>query len=80
MGSPISGVIAEVVLQRLEKEVLLRCPPKFWARYVDDTFVVIERNKVGMIWGQLNSLFPYIPFTRELEQDNQKAFVDVLVT
>ncbi len=48
-GSPISGVIAKAVLQRLEKEVLPRCPPKFWARNVDDTFIVIGKNKVGML-------------------------------
>ncbi len=70
MGSPISGVIAEAVLQRLEQEVLPRCPPKFWARYVDDTFVVVERNRVDILWDQLNSIFPDIQFTRELEQNN----------
>ncbi len=32
MGSPISGIITEAVLQMLEQEVLPHCPPKFWAR------------------------------------------------
>ncbi len=49
MRLPISGVIAEAVLQRLGKEVLPRGLPKFLARYVSDTFVVIERNKVEML-------------------------------
>ncbi|BHF58393.1 hypothetical protein SprV_0100134500 [Sparganum proliferum] len=40
MGSPISGFIAESVLQRLESLVSQHHKPKFWARYVDDTFVV----------------------------------------
>ncbi len=80
MRSLISGVIAEAVLQKLEQEVLPRCPPKFWARYVDDTFVVVERNRVDMLWDQLNSLFPDIQFIRELEQNNKIAFLDVLVT
>nr|VZI39022.1 unnamed protein product [Spirometra erinaceieuropaei] len=44
MGSPISGFIAEAVLQRLESLVFQHHRPKFWARYVDDTFVVIERK------------------------------------
>ncbi|BHF62760.1 hypothetical protein SprV_0200574600 [Sparganum proliferum] len=46
MGSPISGLIAEVVLQRLESLDFQHHRPKFWARYVDDTFVVIERDQV----------------------------------
>ncbi len=46
MGSLISGVIERIVLQRLEKEVLLHCPPKFWARYGGDTFIVLEREKL----------------------------------
>nr|VZI11418.1 unnamed protein product [Spirometra erinaceieuropaei] len=44
MGSPLSGLIAEAVLQRLESLVFRHHRPKFWARYVDETFVVIERD------------------------------------
>ncbi len=44
-GTPISGVIAEAVLQRLEKEALEEYRPKMWLRYVDDTFVIIKREK-----------------------------------
>ncbi|BHF73007.1 hypothetical protein SprV_0401608000 [Sparganum proliferum] len=46
MGSPITGLIAETLLQRLESLVFRHHGPKFWARYVDDTFVVIERDQV----------------------------------
>nr|VZI07949.1 unnamed protein product [Spirometra erinaceieuropaei] len=44
MGSPISGFIAEAVLQRLESQIFQHHRPKFWAGYVDDTFVVIDRD------------------------------------
>ncbi|BHF81686.1 hypothetical protein SprV_0802481900 [Sparganum proliferum] len=46
IGLPISGLIAEAVLQRLESLVFRHHRPKFWARYVDDIFVVIERDQV----------------------------------
>ncbi|BHF79704.1 hypothetical protein SprV_0702282600 [Sparganum proliferum] len=79
MGSPISGFIAEAVLQRLESLVFQHHKPKFWARYVDDTFVIIERDQVLTFQEQLNVVFPDIQFTMEEEVNNQLAFLDVLV-
>nr|VZI50458.1 unnamed protein product [Spirometra erinaceieuropaei] len=79
MGSPISGLIAEAVLQRLESLVFRHHRPKFWARYVDDTFVVIERDQALTFKEQLNAVFPDIQFTMEEEENNQLAFLDVLV-
>nr|VZI09945.1 unnamed protein product [Spirometra erinaceieuropaei] len=79
MESPISGFIAEAVLQRLESLVFQHHRPKFWARYVDDTFVVIERDQVLTFQEHLNAVFPDIQFTMEEEENNQLAFLDVLV-
>nr|VZI44233.1 unnamed protein product [Spirometra erinaceieuropaei] len=79
MGSPISGFVAEAVLQRLESLVFQHHKPKFWARYVDDTFIVIERNQVLTFKERLNSVFPDIQFTMEEEENNQLAFLDALV-
>ncbi|BHF80383.1 hypothetical protein SprV_0702351000 [Sparganum proliferum] len=79
MGSPISGFIAEAVLQRLESLVFQHHKPKFWARYVDDTFVVIERDQLLTFKERLNAVFPDIQFTMEEEENNQLAFLDVLV-
>ncbi|BHF60453.1 hypothetical protein SprV_0100341800 [Sparganum proliferum] len=79
MGSPISGFIAEAVLQRLESLVFQHHKPKFWVRYVDDTFVIIERDRVLTFQEHLNTVFPDIQFTMEEEENNQLAFLDVLV-
>nr|VZI05808.1 unnamed protein product [Spirometra erinaceieuropaei] len=76
---PISGFIAEAVLQRLESLVFQHHRPKLWARYVDDTFVVIERDQVLTFKERLNSVFPDIQFTMEEVENNQLAFLDVLV-
>ncbi|BHF75758.1 hypothetical protein SprV_0501885500 [Sparganum proliferum] len=76
MGSPISGFIAEAVLQRLESLVFQHHKPKFWVRYVDDTFVVIERDQVLTFQEHLNAVFPDIQFTMEEEENNQLAFLD----
>ncbi|BHF76758.1 hypothetical protein SprV_0501985700 [Sparganum proliferum] len=79
MGSPISGLIAEAVLQRLEPLVFRHHRPKFWARCVDDTFVVIEREQVLTFKEHLNAVSPDIQFTMEEEENNQLAFLDILV-
>ncbi|BHF74061.1 hypothetical protein SprV_0401714500 [Sparganum proliferum] len=44
MGSPLSGFIAEAVLQKVETAVLETYKQKFWTRYIDDTFVIIKRE------------------------------------
>nr|VZH91330.1 unnamed protein product [Spirometra erinaceieuropaei] len=79
MGSPILGLIAEAVLQRLELLVFRHNRPKFWARYVDDTFVVIERGRGMEFKEHLNAIFLDIQFTMEEEENNQLAFLDVFV-
>ncbi|BHF76598.1 hypothetical protein SprV_0501969700 [Sparganum proliferum] len=47
MGSPISGLITETVLQKLERRLFEEYKPKFWARYVDDTFVITDQDKIN---------------------------------
>ncbi len=42
MGSPISGLIAETVMQRLERLVLAAISPKFRRRNIEDTVIIQE--------------------------------------
>nr|VZI25260.1 unnamed protein product [Spirometra erinaceieuropaei] len=79
MGSPISGFIAEAVLERLESLVFQLHRPKIWVRYADDTFVVIDRGQLLTFEEDLNAAFPDIQFTTEEEVDNQLGFLDVPV-
>ncbi|BHF76033.1 hypothetical protein SprV_0501913100 [Sparganum proliferum] len=79
MGSPISGLIAEAALQRLKSLVFRHHRRKFWVRYVDDTFVVIERDRVMEFKEHLNTIFPGIQFTMGEKENNQVAFLGVLV-
>ncbi|BHF70724.1 hypothetical protein SprV_0301377700 [Sparganum proliferum] len=79
MGSPISGFIAEEVLKWLESLVFQNYKPKFWARYMDDTFVVIDRDRLLTFKKPLNAVFPDIQFTMVEEENDKLAFLDVLV-
>nr|VZI07617.1 unnamed protein product [Spirometra erinaceieuropaei] len=80
MGSPISSLVAELVLQELENVAFDHYEPAFWRRYVDDTFVIIERSRLADFQDLLNGIFPDIQFTREEEHAEQLPFLDVLIT
>nr|VZI04186.1 unnamed protein product [Spirometra erinaceieuropaei] len=80
MGSPISGYLAEAVLQELETRVFQSYMPKFWMRYVDDTFVILPRDMKETFRSKLNSIFPQIQFTMEEEKDGEIPFLDVQVS
>nr|VZI45670.1 unnamed protein product [Spirometra erinaceieuropaei] len=65
MGSPISGFIVKAVLQRLESLIFQHHRRKFWARYVDNTVVVIDRDQLLTFKEPVNVVFPDIQFTIE---------------
>jgi hypothetical protein len=67
MGSPVSAVIAELVMQRLEKVALrtFPVPVQWWKRYVDDSNACLKQNDITAFHDQLNSIDPCIQFTIE---------------
>ncbi len=79
MGSPISGFMAEAVMQRIEAKIMAQYRPRLWLRYVDDTFVIINRNDLEHFHTIINSMNANMKFSREEEQNSQLPFLDVLV-
>ena len=82
MGSPISPIIANLVMEWFEQHALesyLGTPPRLWLRYVDDTFVIINRNEQDSFFTHINSINDNIKFTQEKYSDNKLAFLDCLV-
>ena len=60
------------------------CPlsyaPIFYARYVDDIFVLIRSNEhISLLANYFSSKHPNIKFTYEIEKDNVLPFLDVNV-
>ena len=51
-------------------------PPRFWKRYVDDTFCIIDGQAVEELLTHLNSQKPTIWFTMELEAQGHLPFLD----
>eukprot|EP00061_Rhincodon_typus_P003377 g19938.t1 len=79
MGSPISRLIAEAVMQRLESMTLPLIQPKLWIHYVDDTFIVIKRTKLEETHELINNTLTGIRFTKEEEKNKQLPYLDVMV-
>jgi len=76
MSSPLSLIIAEIVLQDLEKKALglLSIEIPFYYKYVDDIALAAPRHKINEFLNIFNSLHPR--FTLEIE-GNKLNFLNV---
>jgi hypothetical protein len=56
MGSPVSVVLAELVMQTIEKQSNLdpTCVPLIWKRYLDDVITILPIDKVGQYLQHMN--------------------------
>jgi len=80
MGSPVSSVAANLVMENIETRALetFADPPGLWKRYVDDTFVIMKRSKLSEFVTHLNTLESFIQFTVEKEK-GCLPFLDLLI-
>ena len=51
----------------------------FWGRYVDDTFPFVKEESITFVLEKLNSYFPNLQSTYELEKLGKLSFLDVLI-
>ena len=78
MGSPVSVVVAEIVMQHVEECALATI--LLWLRYVDDTFTAIHKDEIDTFHDHLNEQNAEIQFTKEIEENGQLPFLDCLVS
>jgi len=57
MGSPLSPIIADIVMQDLEREVLetFDFDIPFYYRYVDDIMLAVPTSKIDSVFNKFNS-------------------------
>jgi hypothetical protein len=81
MGSPVSAVIANLVMEDVEQRALASVPVSLsiWKRFVDDVISAVSRNEIGILLQHLNSIEPSIQFTIEREINGHLAFLDLNV-
>lgn len=83
MGSPLSPLLANFFLEMVESEHLCNYShslPKFWGRYVDDVLAIIPDDfDLPDFLAFINSFFPSLKFTIEMEKDKTIPFLDILI-
>ena len=86
MESPVSAVIAEIVMQEIESIALdsSPCPVRWWRRYVDDSNSCLRKQDVQKFHSHLNSINTNIQFTIEMpstsDQGQTISFLDTNIT
>ena len=79
MGSPVSVVVAEIVMQHVEERALATCGQTIplWLRYVDET---VHKDKIDDFHDHLNEQNADIQFPKEIEENGKLPFLDCLVS
>lgn len=81
MNSPLSSVIADLVLQDIENKALHKinvCLPLYY-RYVDDVLLAAPKDDVNRIVIIFNSFHERTNFTLEVEEDHSISFLDLSI-
>ena len=83
MGSIVSVVVAEIVMQNIEERALTTCQQTIplWLRYaVDDTFTAVHKDEIDEFHDHLNEQNADIQFTREIEEDGKLPLLECLLS
>jgi len=82
MGSPLSPIIANMVLQDLEGKAFddLNFSVPLYFRYVDDILIGAPQDKIHLIFEHFNSLHDRLKFTLELSIDNSIDFFNLYIS
>ena len=83
MGSALGPVLANIIMTELEKLILPKLfedgVVKFYARYVDDTIVMIKEDKVDSVLQQFNKFDRNLKFTVDTFEDGHVHFLDLTI-
>jgi len=81
VGSPVTVVVAEIVMQHVEESALAtwRQTIPFWLRCADDTFTAAHKDEIDDFHDHLNEQNAEIQFTKEIEENGKLPFLDCLV-
>ena len=79
MGSPSSVVIAEIVMQIIEKSIFQSINHLFWFWYVYNIIARVSKDSVDDILMTINSINDSIQFTKDTEVNSTINYLDMSI-
>ena len=82
MGSPVSVVVTEIVMQNIEEQALATYARTIllWLPQIDDAFTALQKDEIDDFHENLYRQKADIQFTKEIEENGKIPFLDCLVT
>ncbi|XP_062713445.1 uncharacterized protein LOC134290343 [Aedes albopictus] len=85
MGSPLSPVIANLIMEKVEQEAMTKLEQKHipltvYRRYVDDCFLMGRKEDVEKVVEHFNAIDEKLRFTVEEETNGSLRFLDLTLT
>ena len=82
LGSPVSVVVAEIVMKNIDKQALATYSETLplWLHYVDNIITPVHKTKINEFHEHLNKQNTSIQFTKEIKENSKVPFLDCLVT
>jgi hypothetical protein len=85
MGSPISGMLAEIYLQYLEETYVKHCLENkeitYYKRYADDILIIFDQNKIDehTIHNFMNNVDKHLEFKMSTEEHSVINYLDLSI-
>jgi len=81
MGSPLSPIIGDIVMQDIEKKALntITFTPPFYYRFVDDIITACPSNLTDYLLTVFNSFNQRLQFTLEVEDNKSLNFLEISI-
>lgn len=80
MGSPLSPIIADIIMEELLTSCIekLEHKPRLLTKYVDDIICITNKNAITSTLDELNKFHKNIKFTMELEEHGRLPYLDAV--
>ena len=83
VGSPLSLLMADVIMTELErvvvKDVFSKGYLKFYIRFMDDTLVLMKKFDVPIVLQALNGFHKNLDFTMNVFENKKIHFLDIFI-